>query len=102
MPRLLEPELLDILSPEDPLAVGSRRDLRRLNVWMRQSVIMARLLQGYGPTAPRTILELGAGDGTFMLSVAKRLVPSWSGVTIRFVDRHDLVTGETEKAFADL
>ncbi len=52
MPRMVEPELLDALQPEDSLAVGSRRDLRRINTWMRQSVIMARLLGGYGCVAP--------------------------------------------------
>jgi hypothetical protein len=102
MPRMVEPELLDALQPEDSRAVGSRRDLRRINTWMRQSVIMARLLGGYGRVAPRTILELGAGDGTFMLGVAKRIVPAWSGVTVRMVDRQDLVTAETERAFADI
>lgn len=102
MPRRVEPELLDALPPDDLCAIGSRRDLRRLNIWMRQSVIMARLLEGYGRVAPRSILELGAGDGTFMLSVAKRLVPAWPGVTVRLVDRQELVTIETERAFAKL
>ena len=34
MKRVVEPELLDQLPPEDPGAMGSRRDLQRLNAWM--------------------------------------------------------------------
>ena len=45
MKRIVEPELLDTLSPGDPRAAGSRRDLRRLNAWMRNHAIMANALQ---------------------------------------------------------
>ena len=45
MKRIIEPELLDTLPPDDPRAVRSRRDLRRVNAWMRNHAIMARALQ---------------------------------------------------------
>jgi hypothetical protein len=34
MERVVEPELLDQLSPSDPRAVHSRRDLHWINLWM--------------------------------------------------------------------
>ena len=42
MKRLVQPELLDSLPPDDPRARGSRRDLRRVNWWMGHHVILAR------------------------------------------------------------
>lgn len=98
-PRRVGRELLDALPSGDPRAIASRRDLRRVNAWMGQAGIMVRLLRGYGAGAPRTILELGSGDGTFMLGVARRLAPVWPGVTVRLLDRQDLVTAETREAF---
>ena len=64
----------DELPPGDPRAAGSRRDLRRLNTWMRNHAIMANALQtaATGQT-PKRIVELGAGDGDFLLRVARRL-----------------------------
>ena len=41
MKRIVQPELLDALPPDDPRAVRSRRDLRRVNAWMRNHTIMA-------------------------------------------------------------
>jgi hypothetical protein len=85
--RIVEPELLDELPPDDPLAVGSRRDLCRVNAWMRNHDIMAGALQNHlNGSNPEQLIELGAGDGNFLLRVAQRLssfgVPpsgGWSG-----------------------
>ena len=74
MKRIVQPELLDTLPPDDPRAVRSRRDLRRLNAWMRNHAIMANALQtAANGQAPKQIIELGAGDGDFLLRVAQRL-----------------------------
>ncbi len=74
MHRHVQPEILDTLAPSDPRAVQSRRDLRRINAIMRHHTIMARALEKNWPNvAPQTITELGAGDGEFLLRVAKKL-----------------------------
>ena len=78
MNRIVQPELLDELPPDDPRAVRSRRDLRRINAWMRNHAIMARALQtGWNGHAPKQITELGAGDGNFLLRVAQKISPRW-------------------------
>jgi hypothetical protein len=101
--RRIEPEWLDELPAEDPRAMRSRRDLKRVNRWMLQSGIMARLLaRDYEGPPPRTILELGAGDGTFMLSVVAKLARRWKGMTVTLLDRQDIVTDETRRAFRSL
>jgi hypothetical protein len=101
--RQVEPELLDHLAADDPRAIHSRRDLRWINSIMAQPRIMARaLLQHYGPAAPRTILDLGCGDGTLMLKVARCLSPDWRGVTVLLLDRQDIVSRQTRAAFEAL
>jgi len=47
-------------------------------------------------------VELGAGDGTFMLAVARRLAKRWPEVMLTFVDRQNIVTRETHEAFRKL
>jgi hypothetical protein len=97
--RAVYPELLDSLPGDDALAMQSRRDIQRLNAWMLQSKIMATLLLRHFDRPPQTILDLGSGDGTLMLGVAKRLAPKWPGVTARLLDQQDIVTDETRQAF---
>src|SRR5918994_7946729 len=99
--RLVEPEILDGLCEADPLAVAARRDLVRVNALMFQQAIMARLLADR-VRSPHRILEIGAGDGVFMLGVARRLAKRWPGVELTLLDRADLVTPERSAAFAEL
>ena len=101
--RSLESELLDEIPADDPLATESRRDLRRLNFWMGHYGLMARALKdAFLQRAPTSLVEIGAGDGTFLLNVAKRLCRSWTGVNVTMVDRQQLVRGETLQAFREL
>ena len=103
MKRLVQPELLDTLSTEDPAALRSRRDLHRVNAWMRNPTIMARALADHWrEPVPQRITELGAGDGKFLLSAAHRLVPHRTGVEITLLDRRINVAPETLAAFAGL
>jgi len=103
LPRSVEPELLDHMPAQDPAVVRARRDLKRLNAVILQAGIMAPiLLREWTGAPPRSILDLGCGDGTFMLSVARRLAPRWPGVTVTLLDRQDIVSRETRAAFAAL
>jgi hypothetical protein len=103
LPRRVEPEWLDELPQADPRAMWSRRDLKRINGWMLQARIMTRLLvTALDGRTPRILVELGAGDGTFMLALAKRLAPRWRNVKVTLVDRQNIVTERTRQAFHDL
>jgi SAM-dependent methyltransferase len=78
----------------------SRRDLRRVNAIMLQAWIMARLLKANcSGGQPSRIVELGGGDGTFMLRVAQKL--GWRDVDLVLVDRQDIVADETRAGFAE-
>lgn len=107
MRRVVEPELLDELPAADPRAVRSRADLRRLNCIMGHAGILSRaLLQQFARSSlglrPLRLVELGAGDGTLMLRLARR----WSalGLTgqVTLLDRQSLVAVSTRRAFAAL
>ena len=102
MKRNVQPELLDALPPGDLRAVRSRRDLRRINSWMRNHVIMARVLQNNLPAAPKKIVELGAGDGNFLLRVAQRISPRWPDVQATLLDLQKNVSAETLASFTKL
>lgn len=71
MKRLLTPEILDALPPDDPAARHSRRDLRVFNAvlggtrWMVRTV-PARMLPG------ERLLEIGAGAGELGARLARR------------------------------
>src|SRR6202047_2791981 len=98
--RRVEPELLDHMPADDRAAVRARRDLKRLNAVILQSGIMAPILAAqWAHDPPRTILDLGAGDGTFMLSVARRLAARWPSVIVTLLDRQSIVSQETRDAF---
>jgi hypothetical protein len=98
--RSLTPELLDILAVDDPRAIRSRRDLVLINRIMRQPAIMTAALRGFAQ--PRTLADLGGGDGRFLLAVARRLANDWPGVRVLICDRQDIVAPATRMAFRAL
>ena len=103
--RRLEPELLDQLPADDPRAMRSRRDLKRINGLMANARAMAAALRaGAGAVGrqPRTIVDLGSGDGQAMLRVARRLAPGWRSMTVILQDRQDIVSAATRQKFAAL
>lgn len=100
-PRRLSVETLDHLPENDPRAIGSRRDLQRINRIMGAVPIFLDALERHaGP--PRRIIELGAGDGTLMLRLAQRLAPLWQDVHLTLLDRQNLISPATHYAFNQL
>ncbi|MBU6409746.1 MAG: hypothetical protein KGR98_05100 [Verrucomicrobia bacterium] len=100
MPRLVQPEILDALPPSDPRALRCRRDLCRVNFWMANHSLMARALDEHWPDATRQIAEIGAGDGQFLLGLARRL--KRRNVNAMMLDRHNLVSTKTLAAFSEV
>lgn len=98
--RSVQPEILDELAPEDPRALASRRDLARLNAVMMQAGAMARLLAPMRRLRGPRILELGSGDGSFMLDVARKLRKDVPAAQVFLLDRQPVVSRATLEAFA--
>lgn len=99
MRRIIQPEILDELPADDPRAVQSRRDLQKVNTFMGHPGLVTRALRA-APAAPRLLVELGAGDGTFLLRVARR-VRYETRVRAVFVDIRPSLSDATRKGFHD-
>ncbi len=105
----------------------SRRDLRRINAWMRNHASMARALRnqlngrrgsrqtaallrksgapGSLPGAATPVLhitDLGAGDGHFLLRVARKVSARWPGVSVTLLDNRKVANLQTLSAFEPL
>lgn len=92
MRRIVQPEILDSLSPSDPRAIHSRRDLRLINLWMGNARHLRKAFSTLDPP-PRSILELGTGDGTLMAKLSHAF-PAWKPEVI-LLDRTPVVSNET-------
>lgn len=95
--RHIQPEILDELPADDPRAIQSRRDLQKVNALMRHPRIVTRALRR-APEPSRLLVELGAGDGTFLLNVARRLGPQVRMRAI-LVDRQPSLGAATRSGF---
>ena len=101
--RRVLPELLDDLSPDDPRAHRSRRDLRRVHYAMATlSILRGALSRLRLPVRSIRVLELGAGDGTLLLRLARALSHRWPHLELTLLDRQDVVTAQTLEAYRQL
>lgn len=98
--RILVPEILDFLGPEDPRAIRSRRDLVLVNRLMRQSAIMANTLAPL--PSPKLWVDLGGGDGRFLLRTLARMTRRWPAGKVQIADRLNIVSTQTRAGFAAL
>jgi len=94
--RVVEPEILDQLPSVDKAAAHSRRDLARLNGLMQHASLIRKHLT---PDVTRTA-DLGAGDGTLILSALKSANSSVREVVL--VDQQRIVTDGTLAAFESI
>lgn len=102
--RVLEPEALDHLEPDDPVAQRSRRDLRRVNAFMGARRILVRAMRRAGVderSPPPRILEIGCGDGLLMLDVARSGDLAFPSAELTLLDRQPIVTAATIAAYAE-
>lgn len=98
--RRVCPEALDELSPQDPGAQRSRRDLRRIHRAMLSLRILKHAWSRLRLIAPPTrIIELGAGDGTLLLRLARELPSQGVQTDLSLLDRQKVVGAETINQF---
>jgi hypothetical protein len=101
--RVVEPELLDELPPQDRRALRSRLDLQRLNKLMKHSRVMANALsKNLGSVKSPRIVEIGAGDGDFLLRTTRRLQRQWPVGDATLVDRLNSFAPQIGTRFNDL
>jgi hypothetical protein len=103
MARVVEPEWLDHLPADDPRAIRSRGDLRRINRWMSATRLLGEALDPLmaGRMNAR-IVELGAGDGTLLLRLARSRANAWPSVTLDLLDMQPIVAPATLAKYGEL
>ena len=107
LPRVVLPEVLDGLPAVDRAAQRSRRDLQRVHRAMGTRGTLLRALRALPPmrartasSAPLRVLELGAGDGSLMLGVARSLRSEWPAVALTLLDRLPLLPAASVAEYA--
>lgn len=70
--RIVVPEILDHLPPDDPAAIRSRRDLRRINAAMGNDAWILSTVRRHARHAAAGITEWGAGDGHLIHRLARQ------------------------------
>lgn len=102
--RRVEPELLDALSPDDPRAIRSRKDLRRINRFMAAHSLVGTSLDKIlrDSTKKVRLLELGAGDGETLLRIARRHAADWPKIHLQLLDLQPVVSRQTLAKFRAL
>ena len=98
--RQVLPEILDSIDAMDPRAMRSRRDLQRVHRAMRTVSILRNAVSAlWLARPPRTLLELGAGDATLLLRLARAMKLRWPKVSLTVLDCQDLVSEQTRAAY---
>jgi len=102
--RVVVPEVLDGLDANDPDAQRSRRDLQRVHRVMGTRGTLLHALRALpiqrSSTGPLQVLELGAGDGSLMLGVARALTGEWPRVALTLLDLQNLLSATTTADYA--
>jgi hypothetical protein len=84
--RVVTPEILDHLPADDPEAMRSRRDLRRINFLMGNERWIVRTIREFPEAAAKGIVEIGAGDGVLSYKLA-RMFPEATVTACDLVER---------------
>lgn len=71
MERVIEPEIIDGMAPDHPMAIRSRRDLRMINFVMGNERWLRAQVSRHRAAAAKGVVELGAGGGELLRQLAK-------------------------------
>lgn len=97
--RVVKPLQLESFPVDDPRAIRANRSLRRINALARNAAIVAE--EGLRPWRNRSacqLVQIGAGDGAFMLSIAKKAARLTPRARVMLVDNNHGATGKTLEA----
>ena len=97
--RRIEPEWLDTLGALDPRARRARRDLRLVNALMGNARIVAGELAASLAPGARRVAEIGAGEGAFLLAVARSRPLRRMRLQATLVDRQPCADRSAHEAF---
>ncbi len=91
--RVVKPEILDSLDANDPAAIRSRKDLRRINWFMRGEAWILQKLASVENLSK--VVEIGAGDGHLATKIKERF-PDVEVIAIDLLDRPEGVLADVK------
>ncbi len=89
----MKPEILDSLDANDPAAIRSRKDLRRINWFMRGEAWILQKLASVENLSK--VVEIGAGDG-YLATKIKKQFPDVEVIAIDLIDRPEGVSADVK------
>ena len=103
MKRIIQSEILDHLSPDDPRVFHARKDLRLINALMNharilRSSIFPQLNMGHS----LRIVEIGSGDGALAYEVFKKWGKLPAGGRLDFVDKAGSLSSQVKRDLGEL
>ncbi|MDA7524509.1 class I SAM-dependent methyltransferase [bacterium] len=88
MKRLIQPEILDHLSPDDPRVFHARKDLRLINGLMNHArILRSSIFPQLNAGHSLRIVEIGSGDGALAYEIFKKWGKLPAGSRFDFVDK---------------
>lgn len=88
MKRLIQPEILDHLSPDDPRVFHARKDLRLINRLMNHArILRSSIFPQLNAGHSLRIVEIGSGDGALAYEIFKKWGKLPAGSRFDFVDK---------------
>lgn len=88
--RRVLPELLDRLPGDHPDAIHSHRDLRRIHAWMGNGRrVGSWLSRAAVHEPPRRLIDLGAGDGAFLLRCVQQATHLPRHIELVLIDQRE-------------
>jgi len=86
--RLIQPEILDHLSPDDPRVFHARKDLRLINGLMNHArILRSSIFPQLNAGHSLRIVEIGSGDGALAYEIFKKWGKLPAGSRFDFVDK---------------
>jgi len=82
--RKIIPEILDNLAFDDPDAIRSRADLRRINFFMGNKRWILKEISNIATNTskPLQIIEIGAGDGSLLETILNKQKAKFLGIDL--------------------
>ena len=103
MKRIIQSEILDHLSPDDPRVFHARKDLRLINALMNHArILRSSIFPQLNMGRSLRIVEIGCGDGALAYEIFKKWGKLPAGSRFDFVDKAGSVSRQVKRDLGEL
>ena len=103
MKRIIQSEILDHLSPDDPRVFHARKDLRLINALMNHArILRSSIFPQLNMGRSLRIVEIGCGDGALAYEIFKKWGKLPAGSRFDFVDKAGSLSRQVKRDLGEL